>query len=88
MKKPPPNYVFMERITYTNVTSFGGGDKHKNVVNFGCASDLNGKNNCEVALKNVAFDDLGSAGMKTGMHCGGVKGTATGLKGINNCLKG
>ena len=86
--KHPPNYVFMERITYTNVTSFGGGDSNKKVVDFGCASDLNGKNNCEVTLKNVTFNDLGSAGMKSGMYCGGVEGAATGLRGINNCLKG
>ena len=86
--KHPPNYVFMERITYTNVTSFGGGDSNKKVVDFGCASDLNGKNNCEVTLKNVTFNDLGGAGMKSGMYCGGVEGAATGLRGINNCLKG
>ena len=87
MKHPPANYVLMEKISYRNITSFGGGDKHKNVVGFGCASDLNGKNNCDVTLTDVAFKGLGSDGMKTGMHCGGVKGTATGLSGINDCLK-
>ena len=72
MKHPPANYVLMEQISYRNITSFGGGDKHKNVVGFGCASDLNGKNNCDVTLTDVAFKGLGSDGMKTGMHCGGV----------------
>eukprot|EP01052_Picozoa_sp_SAG31_P048835 SAG31_NODE_10404_length_1142_cov_1.204219_1_plen_307_part_00 len=87
MKHPPPNYVLMERISYKNLTSYGGGDKHKNVVGFSCASDLNGRNNCHVTLTNVTFKDLGSDGMKTGMHCGGVNGTVTGLTGINDCLK-
>ena len=32
MKHPPANYVLMEQISYRNITSFGGGDKHKNVV--------------------------------------------------------
>ena len=56
------------------------------MASFDCASDLNGKNNCDVSLEGVTFQGLGSVSMKTGMTCSGVKGAATALSGINDCL--
>jgi len=69
----------------------GGKNKHGTVAIFDCASDLNGKNNCDVSLEGVTFQGLGSVSMgsvsmKTGMTCSGVEGAATALSGINDCL--
>ena len=87
--KGQPSFVRFEGISYRNITSFGGGDKagkFKDVVSFGCGTGANGKNNCDVSLQDVKFEGLGSDGMKSGMVCTGVKGTATGLTGVNDCL--
>ena len=78
--------MLIERVTYRNITSYGGGDKHKNVASFDCAFGLNGKNNCDVSLQDVTFKGLGGDGMKTGMYCSGVKGSVTRLAGVNDCL--
>jgi polygalacturonase len=85
--KLPSSKVFYERITYRNIHSVGGGDKHGKVVSFTCDNHYDGENNCaSLAFENVVFTGLGSASKKAGMLCEHAKGSATGLVGINNCL--
>ena len=70
----------------TSYSSTGGYKSKGGAMKFDCGTDLNGKNNCDVSLKKVTFQGLGSNGMTSGMKCSGVKGAATGLSGINDCL--
>ena len=56
-------------------------------MNFDCDTKYNGENNCDVVLEDVKFVGLSATGKKDGMVCKGVKGTATGLTGLDSCLK-
>lgn len=85
--KKPKSMVSFERILYHNIKSTGGGDTHGTVASFTCDTHYDGENNCaQIMLDNVSFAGLGSAAKKTGMACEGVRGSAIGLAGINNCL--
>eukprot|EP01051_Picozoa_sp_SAG22_P004325 SAG22_NODE_229_length_14598_cov_13.257052_6_plen_980_part_00 len=86
---PPPTSVSYERIHYSNISATGGGSKKDPaVVSLKCGHGLSSAGNCKnIVLNNVAFHKLGVAATKHGMVCTGVKGSATGLRGINDCLK-
>ena len=66
--------------------SHGSGGDTSASVNFDCDTKDSGGHNCDVSFTNVSFSGLGKAGLKDGMACKGVQGTAMGLTGINDCL--
>ena len=92
-KDPKPSTMLFEKIYFKNIKSVSkGGGSHGSggdtsaAINFDCDTKDSGGHNCDVSLTDVSFTGLGSAGLKHGMKCKGVRGTATGLTGINNCL--
>ena len=75
----PAAYVF-EDFVYRNIyVERSGVAKHSYAVDFAC-NDRHGPQCRNFALDNVTFEHSG------GMHCRGVQGTATGVKGIDSCL--
>ena len=85
-----------DQIYFENIKSSGGGtprqrrrrrkvllDSDQADVAFDCDTGYNGKNNCDVVMKDVTFVDREGASMQ----CVGVRGTSNDVSGIKSCLK-